>query len=75
MMSSVPPMNPTDARAEAIFQAALALSGQLFYSTQIPVCLWSLAKNNAVACEDNARLFGGETNLSLVTCAYESRGH
>ena len=25
----------------------IALPGQLFYSTQIPVCLWFLAKNKA----------------------------
>ncbi len=25
----------------------VALPGQLFYSTQIPVCLWFLAKNKA----------------------------
>jgi type I restriction-modification system DNA methylase subunit len=24
----------------------VALPGQLFYSTQIPVCLWSLVKEN-----------------------------
>jgi type I restriction-modification system DNA methylase subunit len=28
-----------------------ALPGQLFYSTQIPVCLWFLAKNNALGSQ------------------------
>ena len=43
-----------------------ALPGQLFSSTQIPVCFGFLAKCNAVEFENNARLFGGETGLSLV---------
>jgi len=45
---------PSTATATAIigFEADLvdcmvALPGQLFYSTQIPVCLWFLAKNKA----------------------------
>ena len=45
---------------------ASALPGQLFYSMQIPVCLWFHVKNNAVGFENSARLFGGETELSLV---------
>ena len=44
----------------------VALPGQLFYSTQIPVCLWFLAKNKTGELANNARLFGGETELSLV---------
>ena len=44
----------------------LALPGQLFYSTQIPVCLWFSGKNNAPGSENDARLFDGETELSLV---------
>ena len=28
-----------------------ALPGQLFYSTQIPVCLWLLAKNKSAAAK------------------------
>ena len=44
----------------------VALPGQPFNSTPIPVGLWFLAKNNAVEFENDARLFGGETELSLV---------
>ena len=44
----------------------VALPGQLFYSTQIPVCLWFSGKNNTLDSANNARLFDGETELSLV---------
>ena len=44
----------------------VALPGQLFYSTQIPVCLWFCGKNNALDSANDARLFDGETELSLV---------
>jgi hypothetical protein len=43
-----------------------AFPGQLFYSTQIPVCLWFLGKNNTLDSANDARLFDGETELSLV---------
>ena len=43
-----------------------SILGQRFSSTQISACLCFLAKNNAVDFENNARLFGGETELSLV---------
>jgi type I restriction-modification system DNA methylase subunit len=39
---------------------------RIFNTTQIPGCFWFLAKNNAVAFENIARLFGGETKLGLV---------
>ena len=42
------------------------LPGQLFYRTQIPACLWFGAKNNALEAPNDARLFDGETELSLV---------
>lgn len=41
-------------------------SGQLFYSTRVPVCLWFSGKNNALDSAKDARLFDGETELSLV---------
>ena len=44
----------------------VALPDQLFYSTQIPVCLRFLAKNKTDELANNARLFGGETELSLA---------
>jgi type I restriction-modification system DNA methylase subunit len=34
----------------------VALPGQLFYSTQIPVCLWSLAKNKAADAKRGFRV-------------------
>ena len=43
-----------------------ALPGQLFYSNQIPVCRWFREKNKAVEFENDARLFGGEFELSWV---------
>ena len=43
-----------------------ALPGQLFYSTQIPVCLWFEVKRNALEASNDSRLFGGVTELSLV---------
>ena len=45
---------------------ATALPGQLFYSTQIPICLWFCEKNNTLDPANDARLFDGETELSLV---------
>jgi len=45
---------------------ASALPGRLFYSTQIPVCLWFCGKNNALDSVNDAHLFDGETELSLV---------
>ena len=44
----------------------VALPGQLFYSTQIPACLWFCGKNNTLDAANDARLFDGETELSLV---------
>jgi type I restriction enzyme M protein len=44
----------------------VALPGQLFYSTQIPVCLWFCVENNTLDSANDARLFDGETELSLV---------
>lgn len=43
-----------------------AFLGQLFYSTQIPVCLWFLGKNKSVKTESYLCLFDGETKLSLI---------
>ena len=40
----------------------VALHGQLFYSTQIPVCLWFLAKNN----HDGKRRAVSELELALA---------
>ena len=45
---------------KAIIEADLvdcmaALPGQLFYSTQIPVCLWFLARNKKTGCPRPAR--------------------
>ena len=44
----------------------VALPGQIFYSTHIPVCRWFLAKNNAAESGHDARLLGGGTEPSLV---------
>ena len=49
----------------------VALPGQLFYSTQIPVCLWFLSKskaatNNAASVTDSAR-HSSSTRVSLAT--------
>jgi type I restriction enzyme M protein len=44
----------------------VALPGQLFYSTQIPVRLWFEVKRNALDATSDSRLFDGETKLSLV---------
>ena len=43
-----------------------ALPGQLFYSTQIPVCLWFWGKNSTLDPANDSRLSDGETELSLV---------
>ena len=40
---------------EGDIRRAVALPGQLFYSTQIPVCLWFLAKNKAAAAKRGFR--------------------
>ncbi len=42
-----------------------ALPGQLFYSTQILVCLWFLAKNKVESNSSRAGL-SGENELSLA---------
>jgi len=39
---------------------------QLFYSIQIPVCLWFETERNAHVASNNSRLFDGETELRLV---------
>jgi len=44
----------------------VALPAQIFYSTQIPVCLWFCGKNNALDSANNPRLCDGEMELSLV---------
>lgn len=44
----------------------VALPDQIFYSTQIPVCLWLRGKNNTLDSANNARLFDGEKELSLL---------
>ena len=44
----------------------VALPGQLFYSTQIPVYLWFCEKNGTLDSAKDARLFDGETELSLA---------
>ena len=44
----------------------VALGGENFYSTQIPVCLCVFAKSKALEFENNARLFDGEIELVLV---------
>jgi hypothetical protein len=43
-----------------------ALPDQLFYITQIPVCLWFEVKRSALEASNNSRLFDGEAKLSLV---------
>lgn len=42
------------------------LPGQLFYNTQIPVCLWFSGKGNTLDSANDARLFNAETELNLV---------
>ena len=44
----------------------ITFPGQLFYSTQIPVCLWFAVKRNALEASNDSRLFDGETELNLV---------
>jgi hypothetical protein len=44
----------------------VALPGQLFRSTQIPVCLWFSGKNITLDSANDARLFDGENQFSLV---------
>jgi type I restriction enzyme M protein len=45
----------------------VALPGQLFYSTQIPVCLWFLSKNKAADANRGFRdRFEVETELALA---------
>lgn len=44
----------------------VALHGQLFYSTQIPVCLRFSGKNNTLESASDTRLFDSKTELSLV---------
>ena len=44
----------------------VALPGQLFHSTQIPVCLWFSWKNKTLDSANDAHLFDGERELSLV---------
>ncbi len=39
----------------------IALPGQLFYTTQIPVCLWFLTRSKAADAKRNRRDRGGET--------------
>src|SRR5712671_2007843 len=43
--------------APGVIDCMIALPGQLFYSTQIPVCLWFLArdKSNGIARNDKLR--------------------
>ena len=48
------------------FEARIWLIGQLFSSTQIPVCLWFAVKRNALEGSNDSCLFDGETELSLV---------
>ena len=42
------------------------LPDELFYSTQTPVCLMFEVKRNALEAASDSRLFGSETELSLV---------
>ena len=44
----------------------VTLPGQLFYSTQTPVCFGVGGKNNTLDSANDARLFDSETELSLV---------
>jgi type I restriction enzyme M protein len=43
-----------------VVDCMIALPGQLFYSTQIPACLWFLAKNKAPLPSPSGRGVGGE---------------
>jgi len=54
------------ARRESATPQLVALPGQLFNNTQIPVGLWFYEKNNTLDSANDTRLFDGETNLSLV---------
>ena len=42
--------------APGVVDCMVALPGQLFYSTQIPVCLWFLARNKSNGVARNAKL-------------------
>jgi hypothetical protein len=44
----------------------VAFPGQIFYSTQIPVCLGFPRNNHTLDSANDARLFDGETGLRLV---------
>ena len=45
----------------------VALPGQLFYSTQIPVCLWFLAKNKDADAKRGFRDCRLQTDVGLAT--------
>ena len=45
----------------------VALPGQIFYSTQIPVCLWFLAKNKNADAKRGFRDRRLQTDVSLAT--------
>jgi len=42
----------------------VALPGQLFYSTQIPVCLWFLAKNKNAGAKRGFHICSGENHIA-----------
>lgn len=74
--NTTPPAAPAASASEgdirrALIEAALvdgmvALPGQIFYSTQIPVCPWFCGKTSTLDSANHARLFDGETERSLV---------
>ena len=47
----------------------VALPGQLFYSTQIPVCLWFLAKSKAPMA-NGASAIGAVTRCSSMPASW-----
>ncbi|MDP1588714.1 MAG: hypothetical protein Q8M07_13275, partial [Prosthecobacter sp.] len=61
-----PPSASRRIPANSAFVISSALPGQLFFSTPIPVCFWFGGKNNTLDSANDARLFDGETELSLV---------
>ncbi|MBL9181854.1 MAG: SAM-dependent DNA methyltransferase [Verrucomicrobiaceae bacterium] len=51
----------------------VALPGQLFYSTQIPVCLWFLAKDKSGKSAPARRSLGGERDRRQQTLFIDAR--
>jgi type I restriction enzyme M protein len=52
--------------APSVVDCMIALPGQLFYSTQIPVCLWFLARDKSNGIARNAKLRDRHGEILLI---------